>query len=353
MLQENRAFNRLLLILQVLLLTGTLVFAYRFLFRPFLPLLIAYILSSLITAPVQKLHQRTGLPIGPCAALMTLLLVTVLLGGSYLLCKVAFQQMKLLLQELPSFLNGLQTSLLTLQTKLERWLPNQRELPQLFSPTDWLERIQLPEIGFDALASSLGWAAASLPNLLLTVIFILAATVMLTGKRQEIVGFLKRQAPQRLLCALQKLRQYLREALLGWCKAQGILAAVTFGLLLAGFFLLRIQAGVLLASFIALMDALPVLGAGLFLVPWALAELLLGNTGRAAGLALLFAVILAVRNGLEPHVVGKQIGLHPFVSLLSFYYGWRLAGIPGMLLLPCLILILVKLQEWGYSKLWR
>ena len=43
---------------------------------------------------------------------------------------------------------------------------------------------------------------------------------------------------------------------------------------------------------IALLDALPLFGAGVALIPWALAELLLSNPGRAAGLALLFAVIL-------------------------------------------------------------
>ena len=103
----------------------------------------------------------------------------------------------------------------------------------------------------------------------------------------------------------------------------------------------------------SLLDTLPILGAGLFLLPWALVELLLGSTGRAAGLALLYAAAVAVRNLLEPHVLGRQIGLHPFVSLVSVYYGWRLAGFAGMLLAPCGVLILVKLQEWGYSKLWR
>ena len=141
--------------------------------------------------------------------------------------------------------------------------------------------------------------------------------------------------------------------LLGWCKAQGILALVTFGLLLAGLFLLRVQSAVLLSFLITLLDLLPIIGAGLFLLPWALLELLLGNTGRSIGLALLYAAIVAIRNLLEPHVLGKQIGLHPFVSLVSVYYGWRLAGFVGMLLVPCGVLILVKLQEWGYSKLWR
>ena len=104
---------------------------------------------------------------------------------------------------------------------------------------------------------------------------------------------------------------------------------------------------------VALMDALPVLGAGLALVPWALVELILGHYGRALGIAGLFAVILSVRNTLEPQLVGKQIGLHPLAALLSFFAGWRLAGLPGMLLGPILALILVKLQEWGYSRLWR
>lgn len=353
MLHSNSAANRLLLLLQFLLLAGLGVLSYRFLFRPLLPLGIAFLLSSLIAMPVRRLRSKTGLPLGLCALLMTLLLLTGLLSGGYLLCKLALNQLKVLFQQMPAFFNGLQTTLTALQTKLERWMPNARTLPNLLSPTEWLESLQPPEISFDTLTSSLGWAAASLPNLLLTTIFILAATVMLTASRQEILGFIKRQLPSGLLAALQKLRQYLREALLGWCKAQGILAAVTFGLLLVGFFLLRIQAAVLLAFVIAAMDALPVLGAGLLLVPWALAEILLGNTGRGAGLGLLFAAVLTVRNALEPHVVGKQIGLHPFVSLLCFYYGWRLAGIPGMLVLPCIILILVKLQEWGYSKLWR
>ena len=110
---------------------------------------------------------------------------------------------------------------------------------------------------------------------------------------------------------------------------------------------------VLLSFLITLLDLLPIIGAGLFLLPWALLELLLGNTGRSIGLALLYAAIVAIRNLLEPHVLGKQIGLHPFVSLVSVYYGWRLAGFAGMLLVPCGVLILVKLQEWGYSKLWR
>jgi len=251
-------------------------------------------------------------------------------------------QMRELIAVLPGMLANLQKRLSTLQDK---YFPGKIG--------DMLPRLQPPALDLGDLADPLGKLAASLPDLLLTAVFFLAATVLFTGYRQEVLCFLRRQFPPRLLQAVRRLRAYLREALWGWCKAQGMLAAVTFGLLLAGFFFLRIEGAVLLAAMIALLDALPLFGAGVALIPWALAELLLSNPGRAAGLALLFAVILAVRNGLEPHVVGRQIGLHPLVSLISFYLGWRLAGLAGMLLAPILVLILVKLREWGYSRLWR
>lgn len=353
MLHPNPAVDRMLRLLQFLLLAGAGLLFYRFLFRPLLPLGVAFLLSCLIARPVDKLSRNTRLPRGLWALLLTLGLVAALCLGGWLVGKLALSQLKALLGQLPALVDSLQESLSALQAKLERWLPGQRSLPGVLSPQEWLDSIQPPEIQMSTLADSLGWAASSLPNLLLTAVFLLASTVLFTSHRAEILSFVKRQLPPRFSDALQKLWAYLKEALWGWCKAQGILATVTFGLLLVGFFFLRVQAAVLLAFVIALLDALPVLGAGLALVPWALAELLLGKLGRAAGLGLLFAAVVSIRNALEPHVVGKQIGLHPFVSLLSFYLGWRLAGVPGMLLVPCGVLVLVKLQEWGYSKLWR
>ena len=350
MYHQNPAINRFLR-LAYLLLLGAAVFAfYKVLFRPLLPLGVAFLLSGLLAGPTEKLYEKSRLPKGLCALLILAALATVLYLSGWILGRLVMEQLRQLGAFLPVILSDLKASLLTLQQLLQGCFPGQRTLSE---PADWLKAISLPELGLEGLAGSLGWAAASLPDLLLTAVFLLAATVLLICWREQTLTFLRRQLPPRLLEAVLRLLSYLKEALLGWIKAQGILMAVTFGILLAGLFLLRVQGAALLAVLIALMDALPVLGAGLALVPWALAELILGNYGRAAGLAGLYAVILAVRNALEPQVVGKRIGLHPLVSLISFFMGWRLAGLSGMLLGPILALILVKLQEWGYSRLWR
>ena len=342
MLHQNPAVNRLLWLLYLVLTAGACILFYRVLFRPLLPLAAAFLLSGLIAKPTRALAGRTHLPQGLWALVLTVAVPAVLAVILWVCYRFFAYQTRELIAVLPGMLANLQKRLSTLQDK---YFPGKIG--------DMLPRLQPPALDLGDLADPLGKLAASLPDLLLTAVFFLAATVLFTGYRQEVLCFLRRQFPPRLLQAVRRLRAYLREALWGWCKAQGMLAAVTFGLLLAGFFFLRIEGAVLLAAMIALLDALPLFGAGVALIPWALAELLLSNPGRAAGLALLFAVILAVRNGLEPHVVGRQIGLHPLVSLISFYLGWRLAGLAGMLLAPILVLILVKLREWGYSRLWR
>lgn len=350
MYHQNPAINQLLRLAHLLLL-GAVIFAfYKILFQPLLPLGFAFLLSSFLARPAQKLHQKSRLPKGLCALLVLAAVVIVLCLGGWLLGRLAMAQLRQIGAYLPVMLSNLQESLLALQHRFQKWFPDQKSV---FEPMSWLQALSLPELGMEGLAGSLGWAASSLPDALLTVVFLLAATVLLVCWQEQTLAFIRRQLPPRLLEAAFRLWEYLKGALLGWVKAQGILMAVTFGILVAGLFLLRVQGAVLLSTLIALMDALPVLGAGLALVPWALVELILGNYGRSLGLAGIYAVTLTVRNALEPQVVGKQIGLHPLVALISFFIGWRLAGLMGMLLGPILALILVKLQEWGYSRLWR
>ncbi|MBR4992364.1 MAG: AI-2E family transporter [Clostridia bacterium] len=350
MQHQNPPVDRLVWLAYLLLLAGA-VFAFcKFLFRPLLPVAVAFGLSGLLANPTEKLHQKLRLPKGLCALTVLAALGSLLGLGGWLLSRLIMAQLRHLGAFLPEMLSDLRESLIALQQRLQKWFPDHRTL---LEPIDWMNAVSLPKLGLEGLAGSLGWAATSLPDLLLTAVFVLASTILLVCWREQSLAFVRRQLPPRFLEAALRLRRYLKEALLGWLKAQGILMAVTFALLLAGLFLLRVQGAALLSVLVALMDALPVLGAGLALVPWALVELILGHYGRALGIAGLFAVILSVRNTLEPQLVGKQIGLHPLAALLSFFAGWRLAGLPGLLLGPILALILVKLQEWGYSRLWR
>ena len=135
----------------------------------------------------------------------------------------------------------------------------------------------------------------------------------------------------------------MKDALLGWLKAQLRLSAVTFLLASTGFFLLGISNGLLWALLVALVDAFPILGTGTVLVPWSLISFLQGDHLLAFGLLGLYGAAALTRSVLEPRFLGKQLGLDPLVTLMSLYAGYRLWGIGGMLITPMLAVAVTQL----------
>lgn len=136
------------------------------------------------------------------------------------------------------------------------------------------------------------------------------------------------------------LAGYLGKAALGWLRAQGILMAVTFAIVSLGLLLLRVTYAPAWAAGIALLDALPLVGSGLILLPWALVSLIRGRLAQALGLVGIYALTAGSRWILESRLVGKELGLDPLVSLICLYIGCRLWGFGGVILGPALALIL-------------
>lgn len=132
------------------------------------------------------------------------------------------------------------------------------------------------------------------------------------------------------------LMRRLRRALGGWLKAQLQLSGVCLGIVAGGLTLLRIPQSLLWAAGIALVDSVPLLGTGVVLLPWALVSLLQEQQLRALGLAAICVTAILSRSILEPKLLGRQLGLDPLVTLIALYAGYRLWGIPGMLLAPVL-----------------
>lgn len=121
-----------------------------------------------------------------------------------------------------------------------------------------------------------------------------------------------------------------------WLKAQLKLSAVTFAIVLGGFLLLGVRQKLLMALLTALVDAVPLLGTGAVLLPWALVSLLSGEPVRAVGLLGVYVTALLTRSALEPKLLGRQLDLDPLAALAALYVGYRLWGFGGMILAPIL-----------------
>ena len=169
----------------------------------------------------------------------------------------------------------------------------------------------------------------------------------------SILSFLKRQLPPEWQARCRDAAHCFRSTILKWLRAEFFLILTTFVILLVGFLWMGLDYALLAAVFTALVDALPVLGTGTVLFPWALVSFLMGDTGRGLSLLVLYAVGLIVHTLLEPRLLAGQADLPPITALLAMYVGFRFMGVGGMILLPIVLLLLKQFQDAGVIHLWK
>ena len=105
----------------------------------------------------------------------------------------------------------------------------------------------------------------------------------------------------------------------GYLKAEILLSVGVFFILMVGFFITRQPYGVLLALVLAVMDFIPIIGAGTVMVPWAVIALFTRDYPTAIEMMVIWGVIAMFRRVMEPKFVGDQTGLSPILSLVSIY----------------------------------
>lgn len=207
---------------------------------------------------------------------------------------------------------------------------------------------------FTDIATSVAAAATTrLPVLLVSFIIWVIASIFLTIDYQNVLSFILRQIPDRHTETFGFVRSICTNTLFKLMRAYLLLMFITFIELCIAFSLMRLHHAIVLAALIALVDILPVLGTGTILIPWAIVSLMMGDVRMFIGLGLVYVVVTVVRNILEPRLISRQIGLNPLVTLFFMFLGLRVFGLPGMLLFPVIIMVLVQLQETGKIRLWR
>ncbi len=195
-------------------------------------------------------------------------------------------------------------------------------------------------------------AATSVPTYLFTAVAFFVSAFFFLFYNGETVAFFRRAFPGQWYDRLARVYRHLFQSLFRWVRAQCVLCSICFVELSVGMLILGVRSPVVTALLIAVVDFLPVLGVGTVLIPWALIALCLGNFPMAIGVAILYVVILVVRNTVEPYVLSQQIGMHPLVTLITIYLGFRMFGFIGMFVLPLAALTVIRLNEWGYIRLW-
>ena len=340
-------------------LIGLLVFAaFKYLFGLLWPFLLAFSFSWLLRPAIRYMTLRWHLRYNLSALVCLLLFFALLCCGLYLLVSKLITSGLDLVASLPElYMNTVEPNLRQALARLETFALELN--PELYAAVD----AALPDFiaSLNSMVSSLSMNAVSavtgfitaLPKTLLSLLICVIATIFMTLDYPHISAFLLRQIPEGFKRLATKTLESLKNVVGQYARGYLIIMAITFGEIFLGLVLIRQKNALVIAALIALFDLFPIVGAGLILLPWSIVSFAAGVCARGAGLLALWVIVIVLRQLLEPRIVGRSVGLHPLVTLMSMFVGTKLFGGIGLFGLPVTCAIVKSLDDGGVIHLIR
>ncbi|SMB94018.1 sporulation integral membrane protein YtvI [Desulfonispora thiosulfatigenes DSM 11270] len=182
---------------------------------------------------------------------------------------------------------------------------------------------------------------AKLPIIITIALVSFVATYFISKDKDNIYNFFIKMIPIEWIKPLNKIIGTMTSALFGFLRAQAILISVTTILTIIGLSILGLDYSFSVGVLTGIFDLIPILGPGAIFIPWAIWNLIVGKTKFAIALIILYAIIVIIRQMIEPKVLSHSIGLHPLATLMAIFIGLRLLGVIGLFVGP-IILLLIK-----------
>lgn len=316
---------------------------FRYLLPVLLPFLIAWLLAATLHRPVRWLNKRFRIPI-PISTMFGILFLLAAVGtGVFFLLRTLLNQLIALIRQFPGYQTALFTHYQNFCIGCDRFLRLQAGESKLFLDAQLeqlLRSIQttvLPSLTEQSLRIALGTIEA-----FAMIVIILVVTVLLTKDYDE---YRERFCSSLSAPAFLPIFARLRHSAVSYLRTQGIIMLLTAVLCTLGLLLIRNPYALLLGLAIALLDALPVLGSGMLLIPWSIVLFFQRNYLSGTILLTVFVLCVIFREFLEPKLLGNGIGIRPLYTLSSMYLGVRIFGVAGFILGPIGLVLLKSFWE--------
>ena len=185
----------------------------------------------------------------------------------------------------------------------------------------------------------------SIPTIGIYIVITILSVYFVCTDRIYMLDFMEHHMPKKWV---QKIGVHIREITIklgGYLKAEAILILVSFVISVVGLYIFKfigmnVKYPLLIALGIGFIDALPILGSGSVMVPWAIVEAINGDMQLGIAILILWIIMSLVRQFLEPKIVSGKIGIHPIFTLIAMYTGFKVIGVMGMLVGPIVLIIL-------------
>ena len=345
--------QNLIKVLKILVIFVAIYILFSYFGSYFLPFLIGYILC-IILYPLFKFFNNIYKIPKPLASILCIVICIFLVGiiGVGIVGQIV-KEGKEFIKDLPYYIDAVKQTFTSFNNKLQSMFSI---LPHNLENIIFNFSNNILNIAGDFLANGLKNTSINVikkvPNFLMMIIISLISCHLLIDK-ENIERFLLRQIPKNYKDKIFIVKDGIYNAVFGYIKAQAIIMCLIASICFIGLVFIKGPYALFIAFIIGVVDALPVFGSGFILWPWALYSAITGNYGMAIGLIVIYLIILITRQFVEPKIVGKQIGIHPLITLMSIYIGLKIFGVFGFIIGPIIMIIIKALQNENILPNWR
>ena len=324
-------------------------FTVKFLFSYLLPIVFAVAIAFLVQKPSCFISRKIRIKKGIAAIILTLLSFAIIVSVIILAFIGVYKFAEVFFKESPRFIGQISEFF---KNAYESFKVRFDDMPPVISRFFDSSINSLMNISGEFLSSKISYFATGLarntPMFIVTWIATIAIGCYIAKDFEKLGAFFKDIISKNYLNKLSKLKNIFVNSVLKIAAGYLIIMLITLVMLWISFAILGINNSFIVALITSVIDLLPVLGAGLVIIPWAVFSFCLGNVFVGMGLLLTYIVILISRNFLEPKIISKQIGINPLLTLLAIFIGLKVAGVGGMILAPLILVIFIKYHKTDY-----
>ena len=301
-----------------------------------LPFAIAWLVAVASCRPAEYLTEKTRIPTRILRIVISAVATLVTAALAVVLARLAFDQLWSLLAglaeggELSAMMRSLSEQVLGIFGKLR--LPDELKQSLAEALSGMIGRV------LTGLGAILTTVASAVPGILLFLTVTVIAVIYFAWDLEGISAAVRAIMPPKCREMASAAKSGIMTVTGKYLRSYTLLLLITFAEMLIGFLILGVRYAFLFALLVSILDLLPVIGVGTALVPASVFCFLSGRGGLGIGILLLFAVSAIIRQLAEPKILGKNLGVHPLLTLVSMYIGYSLFGFAGILLLPLFVI---------------
>ncbi|BBF44541.1 predicted permease [Lachnospiraceae bacterium KM106-2] len=311
---------------------------FRFMLPFLFPFIVAYLLARIVKPVAIFLRKRFHLPLILGSTIAIVFLFALIGSIVYFLGRALFGQLISFIQDIPIYQNVIYAKLAKICCCMDKMLGYSAGSVQTVV---WDNINQ----GFMVVQENLMPFITTQTMTVVTKVleigtFVLIVAISVINLVPDFDSISERYRKTVIYQVIHPITGKLASVGYAYVKTQSIIMSVNAVILFAGFLIIKNKYALLAAIGIAFMDAFPIIGSGLFLIPWAIISLLSKKVFVAAMLISLYGLCELVRQLLEPRLLGNRLGIKPIFSIMAMYVGVDLFGVVGFLLGPLALVIL-------------